>query len=187
MILSSEYKVLPIDFSAPKLEESCFCQHPMSDFQWQTALFDFRTKLRKLDWERAIYISRAISQRIDWLDSVMTKYCSKTCPDCSDPCCHALKIFFNRADLLYLATVNTQTPPGQTRTLASNACRYLSSNGCSLPRTTRPYVCVWFLCEPQMELLREEPVALQRDFGKITGELRTCRLTLEAIYERAPL
>lgn len=182
---ASKEVLSPVDFAAPKLEESSCHQHPMRDEQWRGILADFRTKLATLDWERIKYIGRAIRERIEWLDPIMTRYCRLTCQGCPDPCCHARKIFFNRTDLLYFAGSDCEAPPGQTRAIAENPCRYLSPVGCSLLRTARPYVCVWFLCEAHIALLHGEPVGFQRQFIKIVGEIRTCRLLLEATFEKA--
>lgn len=182
---ASDRLLTPIDFTAPKLEESSCHQHPMGDERWREVLSDFRSKLQTLDRVRTKYLERAIRERIEWLDPIMTWYCRLTCGECPDPCCHARKIFFNRTDMLYLACSDLPAPPGQTRTQAGNPCRYLGVDGCGLSRTGRPYVCVWFLCEPQMELLQHEPVGFQRQLAKVMGEIRSCRLLLEATFEAA--
>lgn len=175
----------PVDGVAPKLEESSFLQHPIKDEQWRRICADFRSRLRTLDWVRIKYIGRAIRERIEWLDPIMTGYCRLTCGNCPDPCCHARKIFFNRTDMLYLACSDLPVPPGQTRTQAGNPCRYLKADGCTLLRTERPYVCVWFLCEPHLELLHNQPVGFQRRLTKVMEEIRTCRLLLEGVFEAA--
>lgn len=182
---ASDRLLTPIDFTAPKLEESSCHQHPMEDARWREALADFRRKLQTLDWVRIKYLERAIRERLEWLDPIMTRYCRLSCGECRDPCCHARKIFFNRTDLLYLACSDLPAPPGQTRTRAGDPCRYLGVDGCGLCRAQRPYVCVWFLCEPHMEFLCQEPVGFQRQFAKVMGQIRTCRLFLEAAFEGA--
>lgn len=168
---------------APKLEESSCYQNPMDDGQWTRLLQDLRDKLLSRNWDEIHTLAQAIRERVEWLDPIMKNYCELTFHDCEDPCCHGRKVFFNRTDMLYLTALNLTPPPGQTRINALAPCRYLTSSGCSLPRTIRPYVCVWFLCEAHMEIFQEEPAAFQRRFIKTLEEIRSYRLKLESMHE----
>jgi hypothetical protein len=76
-----------------------------------------------------------------------------------------------------------QVPPGQTRQKPNDPCRYLAVTGCTLARTVRPYVCVWYLCEAHVALLQEEPPGFQRRFLEVMQEIRTCRLKLEGLFD----
>ncbi len=167
-----------------KTEESARYRQPLSDSEWQTICRHIGGQMRQLDQEQVQWLAEQIHQGILWLDQTMTEYCQLTCPSCKDPCCTGREIFFNQADLLYLTAHNSMPLPiGQTRSKASAPCRYLSLQGCILPRPQRPYICVWFLCEPQMELFNVTPPSYQRQVIKTFQHIRTCRLRLEALYE----
>lgn len=169
---------------AAKVEESSCYRHPMADGCWDRLIDELTARLLSLDWRYVKHLVDAIEEKIKWLDPIMTKYCLLTCQECEDCCCQAREIYFNRTDMLYLAVLNSEIPPGQTRTKHSLPCRYLTPDGCILPRSVRPYVCVWFICEAQIGIFQEEPAVFQRCFLKNVGELREHRLTLESLYER---
>lgn len=85
---------------------------------------------------------------------------------------------------MYLTVLNSQIPPGQTRSHPWEACRYLDEKGCTLSRFHRPYVCVWFLCDVQMKILSHEPTRFQRRFLETLQNIRAHRLALESLFER---
>ncbi|MGD9504375.1 MAG: hypothetical protein AB7W37_05670 [Syntrophobacteraceae bacterium] len=172
--------------SAPKTEESNIHREPIANAQWEAILTSLDQQLQALPathLTEARRLALRIRENLAWLDGHMTEHCRATCPGCEDPCCTGLKVFFNRTDLLYILASGEETPPGQTREHATGACRYLTPSGCTLPRTRRPYVCVWFLCDPQMELLQREPPAFQRRFIGALQDIRICRLQLETLHE----
>jgi hypothetical protein len=166
-----------------KFEESSLYREPLSEAAWDEALILAASRVREADRNLAAAIVARIDRALARLDPVMTRYCELTCPNCGDPCCHGKRIFFNLADLLVLTLRDTGLPPGQTRSAEGEGCRYLTATGCTLPRTHRPYVCVWFVCEPQMELLQGETARFQRDFLHALSEIRQGRLALEALFD----
>jgi hypothetical protein len=143
----------------------------------------FRSELALLDPGETQFLARRVAEGIRSLDPTMSRYCELTCPQCEDPCCTGHEVFFNQADLLYLAAMQGDAPPGQTRTRATDPCRYLEPGGCALARSLRPYVCVWFLCDAQMQCFREETAGFQRQFIRTLQEIRSSRLRLERAYE----
>jgi hypothetical protein len=170
--------------SLEKLEESSRYREPISDSRWQAICQEFQRCVRQLDQDQVQWLTDQILQGIHWLDRPMDEYCQATCPSCSDPCCDGREIFFNQADLIYLAAhADIHPPTGQTREEAHARCRYLDASGCLLARPQRPYVCVWFLCEPQIEMLNASPASFQRKFINVLGNIRYCRLQLEALFE----
>jgi len=180
MLLATSFLPVCLD----KTEESARYRQPLSDAEWREICRRIGGQILELDQQEVQWLAEQIYLGILWLDRSMTEYCQLTCTLCVDPCCTGKEIFFNQADLLYLMALNSMPPPiGQTRSKASAPCRYLTSQGCTLPRPQRPYICVWFLCEPQMELLSASPAAHQRQVIKILQHIRTCRLQLESLYE----
>ena len=180
MLLSSAFLPICLD----KTEESARYRQPLSDSEWRETCQRIGGQILELDQQKIQWLAEQIYLGILWLDRGMTEYCQLTCSQCEDICCTGREIFFNQADLLYLMASNSMSPPiGQTRSKASAPCRYLGLQGCTLPRTQRPYICVWFLCEPQIELLNASPALYQRQVIKTFQHIRTCRLQLEALYE----
>lgn len=168
---------------AVKSEESSELRHPVTDEEWQRRLAAVREAIVQCDGPYFTRLAEHIAQLIDGLDPWMTKCCGLTCPTCSDRCCEGRKIFYNRTDLIYQAALGQVRVPGQTREQEGLECRYFSRNGCLLNRGIRPYVCVWYLCEPQVELLKLEPVREQRRITETLQEIRRARLLLESLYE----
>jgi hypothetical protein len=172
------------DIALLKTEESSLWRQPMSDSQWREVIAGLKTGVAMLDQGSVQSLARQISEAVQWLDSIMTKYCGITCPGCNDPCCSANAIFYNQTDMLSLLVMGINLPPGQTRTHPFQPCRYLTPNGCCLQRIARPYVCVWFLCEAQMDLFRDETGSTQRHFIKSLESIRMNRLRIESLYEK---
>ena len=167
----------------PRDEESSAFRRPVPDDEWAAVVRLVSGRLRTLDLDHLRQVARRVEAGIRWLDPVMDRYCGLTCPTCEDPCCTGQKVFFNRADVITLAVLYDSLPPGQTRDEEAGACRYLGPRGCLLPRVRRPYVCVWFLCDPQMSLLQNELASFQRAFIRILQDIRQGRLILESLYE----
>jgi hypothetical protein len=158
-------------------ESNCF-RHPLSDGRWRN-FFAAAARLLPQEVRRelrshALCIRRAVEELDPWMDAA----CAETCPTCRDPCCTAGGIFYNLADMLYLLGLDEAFPLGQTRTRPDAPCRYLGPGGCRLPRIYRPYVCVWFLCEPQARRLTDEPARFQRRVAELYRRIRSHRLAL---------
>jgi hypothetical protein len=166
-------------------EEPALYRRPIPDHEWRRIAALLRVSVSRLDQRVILPLRDQITERIQWLDGYMTRYCELTCPSCEDPCCGGRMVFYNRTDLLLSTLSASDTyPPGQTRERPDHSCRYLEQDGCRLSRTVRPYVCVWFLCDAQMDLLQDEPALFQRHFVRVLGEIRTLRLRLETLYLR---
>ncbi len=169
-----------------KTEESSRYRVPMTDTEWQTVCRRLHRQVHLLNQHHVRWLVDHIQRGLEWLDPHMDAYCQTTCPSCNDPCCTGRGIFFNQADLLFhAAQPNCMPPVGQTRTEAQAECRYLGPAGCLLKRTQRPYVCVWFLCEPQMEMVNASSIAFQKQLLNVLRNIRFCRLKLEELFESA--
>ncbi|HOV86852.1 MAG TPA: hypothetical protein PLM79_10850 [Syntrophobacteraceae bacterium] len=168
-----------------RTEESSQYRRPMEDEEWRSVVLELRRGLARLDSRQVQARVLGIRQGLNCLDAMMSRYCELTCGSCPDRCCHGKNIFYNRADLLFLASSGLDLPPGQTRARHGEPCRYLGERGCDLDRARRPYVCVWFLCEPQVKLFRQEPPHFQRQALKWMESIRRSRLEIESLFERA--
>lgn len=169
--------------SLPRDEESSVFRRPLTDDEWADVVRRVAERLNTLDTDTLRDAASRIEAAIQWLDPIMDRYCGLTCPTCDDSCCTGQRVFFNRADIITLVLLQGDFPPGQTREAEGDSCRYLGPTGCRLPRGRRPYVCVWFLCDPQMSLFQDESASFQRDFVRVLQEIRQARLVLESHYE----
>ncbi len=174
---------IQFDIAAQKAEESPRFRRPIPDEEWSEIISSMKSTLSGMEQVKVRSLAKLIAERILWLDVPMSRYCDLTCPSCLDACCLGNEVFYNQADILYLLSAGGDIPPGQTRALAGEPCRYLSEMGCRIPRLSRPYVCVWFICEPQMGIFHEERTAYQRQIISVMQEIRACRLRLESLYE----
>ncbi|SHF41687.1 hypothetical protein SAMN02745206_01939 [Desulfacinum infernum DSM 9756] len=159
-------------------EETSLFRHPMPDGRWRN-FFDTAARILPRDVRSALRPhASAVRRAVEELDPWMDAACADTCPACQDPCCTAGGIFYNLADMLYLFSLEEALPLGQTRTRSGQSCRYLGPRGCRLPRIYRPYVCVWFLCEPQARRLSGESARFQRRVAELYRRIRHHRLAL---------
>ncbi len=161
-------------------------RRPMSQSEWLAAAAAFRASAGHTDRLRFAFLAQGVREGLLWTDEVMDRYCAATCPHCDDPCCSADGIYYDRADLLYLIGLDADLPMSQIRERAGAPCRYLAAEGCILPRMCRPFICTWYLCEPQMALLEAEPLPFQKQFTAIMQAVRRCRLQLLALAAAVP-
>lgn len=100
----------------------------------------------------------SIAGLIRSMDTAMGNLCARTCPSCSDPCCVRADVRYDFRDLIFLHYSGTGLPLGQTVSASGGgACTMLGADGCVLPRIMRPFMCTWYLCPPQMDIVRADP------------------------------
>ena len=96
----------------------------------------------------------AIAGKIEAMDPVLEVLCSLTCPECEDPCCARATVRYDFRDLIFLHLIQKGLPMGQPISGGGTGCSCLGENGCELDRMMRPFMCTWYLCPAQVELLR---------------------------------
>lgn len=92
-------------------------------------------------------------------DELMDALCAVTCPWCPAPCCIDARVWLDHADLAFIHLAGLEPPPAQLRDNVNQICRYLGPKGCSLPRTSRPWVCTWHLCPTMKNRLDQTPAS----------------------------
>ena len=182
--LSREYG--HADPTAAQNREDSFKQ-PFSQEIWRKDTGKHKKNFSPLDRVRMQTLAQAIREGLLWCDETMDRYCNTTCDGCRDFCCDANGIYFDLADLIYLLILDNDLPAGKTRALRDAPCRYLSPTGCILPRMCRPFICTWYLCEPQMTLFDAEPLPIQKEFTAVLQMVRRCRPQLLALDEKSLL
>ena len=169
-----------IDQNGPDLYKK-----PFAEVQWRQLTGGLKENFSPPDRERMQLLAQAIREGLLWCDETMDRYCHATCHGCRDFCCEADGIYFDLADLIYLLILDNDLPAGQTRAQQGAPCRYLAKEGCILPRMCRPFICTWYLCEPQMALLDAEPLPFQKQFTAVMQMIRRCRQQLLALHEKS--
>jgi hypothetical protein len=99
------------------------------------------------------FSAMVMTAEMNKLDKLMEGLCKRTCPDCLGVCCQARNIYYDFSDLLYIHLSQTPIPSRQTRRGPEEPCHYLTSMGCSIPRPQRPFICSWFICSDQEEII----------------------------------
>jgi hypothetical protein len=120
---------------------------------------------RRTDLAAAFAIARRMEAFLEFAVQVMEDLCPESCAACCDPCCRKAAAGFDFRDLVFLHLTGRAVPLAQTRPGGAPVCSYLGAAGCRLPRMSRPWVCRWYLCPRQKELLRlNHPESAQRRF-----------------------
>ena len=127
--------------------------------EWQDVLAFFRTvdRVHAKDLAAIRDTGSAILDLYRDLSQPMEALCLAACPGCLDICCERATIWYDFKDLIYLYFTLGNLPASQIdKTRAGHgrsACRHLTRTGCSLPRSQRPFVCTWYICSPQKQII----------------------------------
>lgn len=120
------------------------------------------------------------------LETVLERICSTSCSTCVDVCCSKATVWYDLKDLL-IVYLNTATfPDKQIYKRPNSSCCNLTPSGCRLRRSDRPFICTWYICPDQKNIIAglhdsAEKAALFRTIDKV----KTARKDLEAVYVSA--
>ena len=113
---------------------------------------------------------------------LMEELCAATCAHCPDPCCLSARAWIDFRDLLFWHLAQIDIPAQQLRARADDTCRYFSPKGCTLPRSSRPWICTWYLCATQTACGRRQfPHKLQY-LTTLRAKLKKARGQLEEAF-----
>jgi hypothetical protein len=111
--------------------------------------------------------ARRIENDLLLLGALFDELADATCARCPRSCCRDARVWLDFKDLLFIHLSGQLPPAHQLRREMDERCRFLTPTGCCLPRLSRPWVCTWYVCPAQREVL-------SRDL--IMGEVRLARL-----------
>ncbi|MDJ0720100.1 MAG: hypothetical protein QNJ04_00615 [Desulfobacterales bacterium] len=121
----------------------------------------------------AAALAGRIIHRYDLAGDLFDELADVTCETCRRPCCLDAKVWLDFKDLLLIHLSGREPPPAQLRGDWWGRCRYLTSNGCALPRTSRPWVCTWYICPDQRRSIARRlpgaPARLARWWSEIAS------------------
>lgn len=142
--------------------------------QWaQACLSITRTvESQRANLDSAFTMAKHIDRLYRHLDDGLNSLCSTTCTRCSAVCCNHATLWYDFHDLLYMYLSSDSFPEEQVSKKDDRSCVHLQSGGCALKRWQRPFICTWYICQPQKEILLSWPVA---------GELQDILPTIDKI------
>jgi hypothetical protein len=130
---------------------------------WQTTLTHLQTKITACSngLASAQKLSKQIVVRYDRISPLLESLCRHTCPTCVDNCCRRATVWYDRRDLLTIYLATGSFPSGPVITRPHQPCNKLGEAGCTLQRSARPFVCSWYLCPPQKQILQLNETGVQ--------------------------
>lgn len=112
----------------------------------------------------------------------LDKLCKATCPDCTDSCCARAFVWFDFKDLIFIHLTGQPVPERQLMDKKQDICCYLGPDGCTLGRLSRPWICTWYVCPPQMAMVRKWPEKKQEGFNRSLNAIKAYRKKMEDLF-----
>ena len=134
---------------------------------------------------RARISARLIQKNFQRLFPLMEDLCLKVCLICKEKCCRHAKPWYDFRDLIYLHLCELDPPNAQPIGHVNNSCRYLTSDGCGLPREIRPWICTWYICPDQNNILKMGPYTQNQAINSTLLQIKSQRKTLENEFIQA--
>jgi len=158
------------------------------DIQWDTfqtwrevhASLDHLLQIDPCSKSNVLFLAESIEAQINSLEPVLSELCTQTCPQCFHPCCEKATVRYDLRDLVYLHLLHKGLPLYQPKPEPGLPCYMLGKNGCTLPRYMRPFICTWYLCPQQMELIRSSSRKYLYCLPEQLQEIQKKRKQLEA-------
>ena len=118
------------------------------------------------------------------LDTILEEICRQSCPVCTDICCSRATVWYDLPDLLVVYLTTGAFPEGQIYRRPGRSCCNLTPAGCRLTRSGRPFICTWYICPEQQNIVRR----MREGNGKGAAlfhrinEIKAARKDLEQAY-----
>ena len=153
---------------------------------WQEANFsiDFHIKQHYHRLQPAIQIANDTRVGLESIFSCLDDLGQVTCPHCADVCCLSASPWYDMRDLLFLHLSRIPIPLTQAISGINETCCYISHNGCTLPRITRPWICTWYLCPVQTANLKERQASQWQTLAGVLGDIKARRKEMEDEFIR---
>ena len=132
----------------------------------------------------AIEAAKSAKHQIASLFPLMDGLCQQTCPTCTDNCCLRARVWADFRDLLFYHLAEIPVPDCPLLSQENEHCRHAGPRGCRLHRLQRPFVCTWYVCPPQMELLKAQPEEHRRLVATLQ-QIKTHRRSMEDLFIQA--
>ncbi len=124
-------------------------------------------------------IARRIEDGYVELDGPLDSLGAITCCSCTTICCTVATIWYDLRDLLFLYLADNRLPRQQITRNADRTCVHLTPQGCCLNRRERPFICTWYICGAQKDVLRRQQNGAGNEIFAFIDQLKTARNELE--------
>jgi len=153
------------------------------DRQWEktNCALDRLLTCHHRELKAATRIAVEIGRGIDGLAEPMAILCRRTCRFCPEPCCIANTVWFDFRDLLLFHLLELHIPACQAVSDINEACPFLSYRGCRLPTLNRPWMCIQYLCPPQLTILKGQRFSAAITMRQKIKMIERQRAKLEAV------
>ena len=158
--------------------------------EWQSLILFFNTikKVHHNAFDPLYQNAESIRKLFESLSRPMDELCAVTCINCRDICCKKATIWFDFKDLLYLYFAFDKLPHAQILKTEDHTghcqCSEFSSAGCLLSRLERPFVCTWYLCPAQKQLLMSGDDAKGNVVIETINRIKRLRTEMESQFCR---
>jgi len=127
----------------------------------------------------------SITHQYDLLADRFDDLAVLSCETCREPCCRHAKVWLDFTDLLYIHLMRVYRPPSQLRRNLYETCRFLGPRGCRLPRQSRPWICTWYICPTQRQILEGQIPAGMRQVSAVFARVKRLRKAMEHAFVAA--
>jgi hypothetical protein len=154
---------------------------------WQECQLSLQKTLTasRSDLGEALALAARIAHRYELAGDLFEEITENTCAVCPYPCCLDARVWLDFKDLLLLHLNAQPPPPAQLRQEWRESCRYLTDQGCVLPRMARPWVCTWYVCRDQRRVLQREIPGGPERIGRWWPEIAILRNRMEKAFVTA--
>ncbi len=129
--------------------------------------------------------AHSLRSLIDEVSPFIQLNTSMVCPGCERVCCVNRHGYYDRQDLIYIFTLGLRHPEYREGLEDTAPCQFLSSSGCSIGRSLRPFRCNWYFCTPLLVHMENGPAKPYREFvNRFSVIVEMRRRMLEAFEAR---
>lgn len=133
--------------------------------------------------QEAMLLVRQITESYNSLEDPLDSLCKMTCPECADVCCLRATVWYDRRDLIYYYLAENGFPDQQIVRDDAGVCCHLGPGGCRLPRGHRPFICTWYLCVPQLALVKQKMGSPEGDVQQTVEWIKQLRKKLWSLFK----
>ncbi len=131
-------------------------------------------------------LSQQIVQTYADIEPILERVCLASCPTCTDVCCRRATVWYDLKDLLTIFLNTGRFPDKQIYRRADNSCCNLTPSGCGLKRSDRPFICTWYICPDQKNVIEGLPDCAEGSaLFRAIDEIKIARKVLKQEYAKA--
>ncbi len=105
-----------------------------------------------------------IRQKLSDIDQFVQQNTSTICPHCKNVCCINRHGYYELEDLIYILALGLNPEVYNEELHDTDPCRFLTTKGCIMDRTVRPFRCNWYFCTALLERFESGPLKPYRYF-----------------------